>query len=133
MKKNGFTLIELIATLVLMSLLATVILLNMVGMKDKQDDDSATSFKRNVEEAACSYVDRQDQMIYRDNRKENGYQLSLSTLIDEGLIDEDYLDKSTNMYAKEERDTVYVLVHWEITKVNNVEFKEKKCDMQRSQ
>ena len=128
MKRNGFTLVELIATIVLMSMLATVILINMVGVKDDQDQKSAKKFDQQVEEAACTYMDMKDRISLRESCKSNSNQatcyISIGTLIDEGLIDENLQDKRNDKIAKDEKD-IKVWVHFDGNP------KEKKCTIQR--
>ena len=132
MKRNGFTLVELIATLVLMSMLATVILINMVGVKDEQDQRSATKFDQKVEEAACTYIDMKNQMTLREQCKASGCVISLADLIGKegdsnsvSLIDPELEDKRTNKTAKDEKDTIKVKITFEGSP------KEKKCKIQR--
>jgi prepilin-type N-terminal cleavage/methylation domain-containing protein len=130
MKKNGFTLVELIATIALMSLLATVILINMVGIKDNQDTDKATKFEKDVEEAACTYIDSTSQVTFRESCKngQNGCSVFLATLTSDNvaLIEPDRIDPKTNKKASEE-GSLRVHVSW----IKNGEYKSKKCELQR--
>lgn len=130
MKKNGFTLVELIATIVLMSMLATVILINMVGVKDDQDQRSAKKFDKSVEEAACTYIDMKERISLRESCKNDSTQsscyISIDTLIKSGLIEEDLEDKKTGKLAGDDDErNIKIWVHFDGNP------KEKKCTIQR--
>ena len=133
-KKNGFTLIELIATIALLAILATVILLNMVGVKTTEENRNADRFKKNVEEAACAFIDMMDNNNRRNTckRNTNGCDIYLSELIsssilNESLISEDVVDPYTNKKAGSEKNCIFVNVKWE----QNGSNKQKKCEMKR--
>ena len=135
MKKNGFTLIEMIATIVLLAAMATVILVSMTGVKNNEDESSIKDFKEKVEEAACTYIDLAIQTNFRNKCKEGIYsesqcRISLSTLIrdDIALLDPETVDPSNNKKLRDEKDNIYVQIKW----VNNDGYKEKKCEMVRS-
>lgn len=150
MKKNGFTLVELIATLGLIAILATIILINMTGIKSNQDEVSTSRFKSTVEEAACSYVDLTDfsdcrgkcmeschsadeECIVSDDEDNicNKCKISLKTLIDRNMVDPNKKDIETGFTAEGEQDKVYVKVYWEVESVSNRTFYKKKCIFKR--
>lgn len=87
MDNKGFTLVELIVTLVLMTLVGLVIAANMTGMFSKEEDNSINSFKKKLEDAACVLVESND---YRGQDK-----ISVSELIENGLVDKDMKDPRT--------------------------------------
>ena len=149
MKKNGFTLVELIATLALIAIIATVILINMTGIKSNQDEVSATRFVSNIEEAGCTYIDMSIRQTDRNTCKESSIysnvdtlsiddpsipavcKVSLATLIEEGLVEGDKKDLETNLTAKDEEDKVYVLIHFVEETVDGNADKGKKCKFYR--
>lgn len=134
MKKNGFTLVEMIAAVVLIALLGTVILVNMTGLKNNEEQNSTNKFKLSIEEAACTYIDMSVNSDYRAYCKSNssGCNISLKVLLGGepqdfpgrtytqaekearkfALIDPNYKDPETNKTAKEEEEQIHVLVHW---------------------
>lgn len=138
MKSKGFTLVELIATMTLVAILATVILINMTGVKSNEDQNQADRFKKDVEEAACAYINMLDNVNIRNDCKDNGYNTHNTNIItydckikvrdlasDEiNLIDEDEIDPSTNKKASE--IDKYVRINW----VTNGEYKEQKCTLE---
>lgn len=134
MRKNGFTLIEMIATIVLLTLMSTVILVSMTGVKSNEEVASADDFKNKVEEAACSYIDMAVQTTLR-NKCKNNYNEStcrvyVSTLISDAvaLLDPETVDPTNNKKLVEEQNNVYVQIKW----IDNGGYKEKKCEMVRS-
>ena len=134
MKKNGFTLIELVATMALIAILATVILVNMTGIKSNEESKQSDRFKKNIEEAACAYIDMSTNALNRDACKNNPNAsqciVYLKTLIDDeiALVDGESYDPITNSTAEDLKDTIYVQISW----VNNNGYLEKKCEMKRN-
>lgn len=82
MKKNGFTLIELIVTIALLGLVGIVISFSMVNLLDNQKDERKSEFKSIMEEAACTYV----LLSYASW---NGAYVEGDKLIQEGLVEEE--------------------------------------------
>ena len=147
MKKNGFTLVEMIAAVVLIAVLGTVILVNMTGIKSNEDQKSANKFVTSVEEAACTYIDMSVNSAYRDQCKTaaNGCNIYLRVLLGGdpeyasfnaeekekrkiALIDPEKKDPDTNMLAQDEKDSVYVKVYW---KADGSAYKKKVCEFHR--
>lgn len=130
-KKNGFTLVELIATIALLAILSVVILLNMVGLKTTEDNKNIKRYEKQVEEAACAYIDMIDNNSRRTNCKNNGCTITvyLRELIrsDIALIDPEEVDPYTNMKSESEGNCVYVDISW----VQKSAYKEKVCQMKR--
>ena len=140
-KKNGFTLVELIATIALIAIVATIILFNLVGIKGNEDNRYAERFKKDVEEAACSYINRKENTKMREaclagNRNNeikdecnkitfNGNQceISVKDLADPciGLIDSDRTNPSTNKVVTAITDKVKIT--WEVKN----SYKVQKC------
>ncbi|MBR1416953.1 MAG: type II secretion system protein [Bacilli bacterium] len=137
MKKNGFTLTELIAVIVLIALLATVILINMTGLKSNEEESQAKLFEQSVAEAACTYIDMNERTELRQECKNGTFSkysrsdcsISLATLIDDSvaLIEPDKKDLNTNKTAEEEKDDVYVEIVWK----SDGAYKVKECNFKR--
>lgn len=104
MKKNGFTIVELIVIIGLLALLAIVIGTNMVGLQGKSQDKNYESFKQKLESATCLYIEKSNPESYKGAetwntfrskcRSVNGCDVHLEWLINEGLIAEDLADPS---------------------------------------
>lgn len=92
MKKNGFTLIELIVTIALLGMVGVVISVNLTNMTKKQNSDKEAEFKKIVEDAACAYVG----LSYVMCDETSGCDISGETLITKGLVDEKINGYSVN-------------------------------------
>lgn len=87
MKKNGFTLIEMIATLVLMIALGILITSNVVGLLGNQREKDYEDFKDKIESSACSYA---------ASHHINTSKIPISDLVSAGLVDEKEINPSTD-------------------------------------
>lgn len=100
MKKNGFTMVELIITIVLLALIAVVIGTNMVGLQSKQTEKNYKAFTGRLESAACQYIEKKENATQKRNCKSNPNSsycnITVGTLINAGLIDYDEIDPSTD-------------------------------------
>jgi len=56
MKKNGFTLIEIIITIALLGLVGIVLSISMINLIDNQKSNKIEEFKMLMEDAACTYA-----------------------------------------------------------------------------
>ena len=98
MNKKGFTLIELIVTIGIMILVGLVIVTNMSGILSKQNDAEYESFKKNIEDSACIYVETQpNESSYSKNncRNNGGCNIPIKNLIETGLIEDNLKDPTT--------------------------------------
>lgn len=124
MEQKGFTLIETIITLCIIALLSTILVINMVSLNEKNNAKQYTEFKETITTAGCSYIDSDKQMTLRDLCKQETYcNVTLSTLITDGLIDSELIDPSNNKTAKEEQDNIKVNINWKM----NDGYLEKEC------
>ena len=55
--KKGFTLVELIITIGLISILGLVIVMNMGNTLSEEQETQYNQFKKTIEEAACTYIE----------------------------------------------------------------------------
>ena len=85
MKKNGYTLVELIITMALLALASTVIIVNMQGVESKQNKSLKERRIAEIEQAACSAIDSlQSETLTGQNRNAcmaSGCKIKLSKLI----------------------------------------------------
>ena len=95
MKKNGFTLIELIVTVGIIALIGTVISVNVLGLFSNQEDKDYEKFKEQIEEAACMHVDLKMPYYEKTPCRRNGCTVKIETLIGDGYIADDLIDPST--------------------------------------
>lgn len=97
MKKNGFTLIELIITIGLMVLIGVLVANNLTSLFSRQEDISINDFKTEIEEAACVYIDLSDPTIKSKKAecKSRGCTITIGSLIQNGLLDENRINPMT--------------------------------------
>ena len=106
--KKGFTLVELLSTITIMTLVATIASINIVKIFDNKKETEEKSTKAVIETAACVYIELDKNKRLRETCLTSGCNISTDTLIKEGLLNEKDVDKQE-------------VIH--ITKENN----EKKC------
>lgn len=153
LNNKGFTLVELLVTIALIGLAGTIIMVNMSGIQSNTDENQISKFKSKLTTAACLYIDK-GQVV--DNlsldttttnlklgnstsnctssiksreackNNSNGCYVCLSTIIQEGLIDENLMDPETNVKASGETN-IKVHVKWKA----NGSYKEKVCSFCR--
>lgn len=112
--KKGFTLIELIVTIGIMILVGIVIVTNMSGILSKQNDEEYESFKKNLQDSACIYVETKWANNKRTTCKsQNNCSVTINELINSGLIEDNLKDPSTGEVINKNRT---ISVRW----VNNV-------------
>lgn len=105
MKKKGFTLIEVIVTIGLLVLVGVLIASNMSAVFSNQEEKNMEDFKKNLEEAACVYIDLSDLGIKEEKNKcksnTNGCLINTNVLINKGLLDEEYKNPQTGKSLKD--------------------------------
>lgn len=99
MKKNGFTLIELIGVVVILSIIALIVFPATLSVLQKGQSEVNDSVKQVVIGAAGKYVNenkdnykKQIGNTTENNLKNNG-EVSTKTLLDEGYIESDIYEK----------------------------------------
>jgi len=106
MKKNGFTLIELIGTVVILAIIALVVLPATLSVLNKGQDEVDKSVILVVESAANNYINdnkndypKQLESLdkgTKDSRKYNGV-ISTNQLVDKGYLEKSVYDKNENI------------------------------------
>lgn len=106
MKKNGFTLIELIATIGLLAMLATILITVSIKKINETKEHSKKTMIESIELAAKEYVtDYKDELSGFQN---NDYiYISLQTLVEKNYFSNSLIDPTTNK-SLPLTDTVYV-------------------------
>src|SRR5574344_1823620 len=125
MKKNGFTLIELLVTIALIAIITTIVVVNMTGLQQNENEELYTAYKSRITTAACNYIDNMENENLRNWCKatSTGCKIYISTLVNEGLVDGEEVDPKTNIKLKDETTSAYIIVDW--TEDNG--YKVKKC------
>lgn len=108
MKKNGYTLVELILTIGLLATASTIVIVNMVGLKGNQDQDRLKRFEDSIASAACAYIDTientdrrayiKSNCINNNGINNNNCYVKLEELVDNSvaLVDLELKDPLTN-------------------------------------
>ncbi len=113
MNNKGFTLIEIIAVIGLLALIATMVGTSLVSMNQKQNQKNYDTYMETIAEAGCIYFESKDSVIYSDyngaRAESNSYKVDRSycldedhtcyvavkTLINNGYISNDLIDPTT--------------------------------------
>lgn len=108
MKKNGFTLVELLAVIVILALLITIAVPNIIGISNKIKKNMFCEKVSSIESAAKLYA----QDMYSDDAVSGSNEVILASdvtikdLIDDGYLkkDDDKCDFNTVYCIKDPRD-----------------------------
>lgn len=94
MKKNGFTLIELIATIGLLGMLATITITVSVRKINETKEKSRDTMYRSIEESAKKYILDNGDDILEFRLNDNTY-VTLQTLVEKEYFTESLIDPTT--------------------------------------
>ena len=100
MNKKGFTLIELLSNITIMTLIATVLTINVLNIFENKKKIAEESTNNIIITAANVYLELNEQKNLKENCKINGCNIAVDTLIKEGLLNESDVDnlKVINIY-----------------------------------
>ncbi len=101
MKKNGFTLIEILVVIVLAAAISVTIGVSMQGMQERQTEKEIKEYKETLEKAACVYAEINN--ITSDTK------VTVDTLIKKGLIKKNLNNPETNKTAEDESSKTIVI------------------------
>lgn len=104
MKKNGFTLIEVLVVIVLVAAISVTIGVNMSGMQERQTEKEIKNYRETIENAGCVYAEMKN--VTTDS------EVTVGTLINEGLIKKD-LKKPNTKDSVEIDNNKIVKIKWE--------------------
>lgn len=91
--KKGFTLIEILSTITVMGIIATVASFNIVEIFDKKLEEENNTKENIISKAACVYIELNKNKELKNNCLINGCLISTTTLIEEGLLYKEDVDK----------------------------------------
>ena len=112
MNKKGFTLIELLATITIMTIIATMVCINMDKIFDNNDSEKEKNNEEIITNAACVYIELNKYANLKQECFKNGCDIKAIDLINEGLLNNEDVNNSD-------------IIHIEIN--NN----EKKCTIKK--
>ena len=110
MNKKGYTLIELIAVVVIIALVATIVALNFDNIIGKSSSKKLDSFEDDLEKAACVYIDLDANASTKNACYPSNCQVTVEQLVTSGLILDDTIDPSTNQKVSQ---SLVVRVTWD--------------------
>ena len=90
LNNKGFTLVELLATLAVLSLVSTIVIYVAINVVNSAKDKSYLVTRNNVEKAAVSYLEENSDKIHFVKYKDNIEYLCVTV---QNLIDTNYFDK----------------------------------------
>ena len=96
MNKKGFTLIELIAAISIMVIISIIVTVNITRMASNNIEKRQAEFERQLQDAACVYIDLASNREYKALNCSSGCSVSSGSLIDEGLISADLINPETD-------------------------------------
>lgn len=116
MKKNGFTLIEILLVIVLLAAISVTVGVSMNGMFNKEEDKKYNTYISQIEDAACVYAETH-------NIKTNTT-ITINNLIRDGLISKNLKNPKEDVVVENDNTIKGVIIEWK----NN----EKKCTIKTS-
>lgn len=106
MKKNGFTLIELIAIILVLVAICLVSFPTILNMAKKSDKNAYEEYKNTICLAAKTYVTNENKIS-----DQSEIIISINDLVDLGYIDDSLTNPKTKLTAFEENKTVNIIVN----------------------
>ena len=111
MKRNGFTLIEILVVIALLAAVSVTVGVSMTGMTQRDNEKKIKEYQTTIENAACVYAEVKNMT--------SNTTVTIGTLLDEGYLRKNLTNPSTKNNIEEER-TKRVTIKC----INN----EKKCE-----
>ena len=97
MNKRGYTLIEIIAVIVIIALVTTIVILNFDTSIGKTNTKKEESFVTDLEKAACVYIDLKENTAFKNTCYSSGTcTVTVGQLVTSGILSSDMKDPSTN-------------------------------------
>lgn len=99
MKKNGFTLIELIGVVVIIALILLVTIPKVMSTMTNSTENKIKSFEHDLELSASSYIEENWSDFkdsYETKKIDGKYCINLQTLIDDNYLKATEIDPSTD-------------------------------------
>jgi prepilin-type N-terminal cleavage/methylation domain-containing protein len=125
MNKKAFTLIEMIAAIIIMGIIATTVAVSFKNVMKHNENKRYNEFKRELEQAACVFIDLNVNKTFKDTCYSSGLcNITVEQLIKDGLISEKLKNPRTD--SPVDKSTV-IEVKWE-TKASTGA-KEKVCTL----
>lgn len=105
MKKNGFTLIEVLAVIVILSIIASIVTLNVVKVKNDSMKELLVTKKQNLETAAIVYG-QENPDVLKDKCEVDNYKSDYCAMVTVATLINGKYFKSTETNASGEADLI---------------------------
>ena len=126
MNKKAFTLIEMIAAVLIISLLSVIVVAGFKNVLNKNKENKYAEFKRELEQAACTYIDLSVNKAFKDTcYGSNVCNVTVDRLIKDGLVSEKLINPNTDETVNK---NMVIRVSWTVDSSTGA--KEKKCTLQ---
>lgn len=97
MNKKGYTLVEIIAVIVIIALITTIVILNFDTSIGKNNNKKEEAFINDLEKAACVYIDLKENIAFKNTCYSSGTcTVTVGQLVTSGILSSDMKDPSTN-------------------------------------
>lgn len=94
MNKKGYTLIELLTTITLLGLIATMASINTIKLFDEKKEQEEKNQEEIITSAAYVYIELSENKKFKEECLKNSCTINTNTLIEKGLLDEKNVSKN---------------------------------------
>ena len=105
MNKHGFTLIEILVSITLMALIATAASVNLINVLNAKNKTNEGNKDKIITTAACLYIELAKNEELKEQCLTTGCSISTTTLINEGLLNDEDVDKTKVINISKENNT----------------------------
>ena len=102
--KKGFTLVEVLSTLAIMTVVATVGAINMIKIMDEKEKANDESINNVITSAACVYIELDKNKSLKETCLTNGCNINTDILISAGLLKKEDVDKREVIHIYKENN-----------------------------
>ncbi len=102
MNKKGFTLVEILSSITIMALIATIASFNFVKIFDNEKEIGENNKDNIITTAACIYIELEENKNLKNTCLMNRCEITTDTLIKSGLLKEEDVNNSKviNIYKE---------------------------------
>lgn len=105
--KKGFTLVELLSTITIMTVIATMATVNIIKIMDEKEKANDESINNVITSAACVYIELDKNKSLKETCLTYGCNINTDTLINEGLLKKEDVSKLEVIHiAKENNEKI---------------------------
>ncbi len=94
MNKKGFTLIEVLSSIALIGMIATIASINIVKIFDNKNNESKKNNENIITTAACVYIELEANKNLKEECLNTSCEITTNDLINAGLLNEEDIEKT---------------------------------------